>query len=193
MKNWIPSTSKSVDKLHVHDNSTICQRGWRFLQPLENPHPPALRPARSSARHCCREGASRVEPRERGGMLDLLVSPQCRRSRPSAGARTPPPWLPTRHRRSPGTPRLPPLPTQAAPVTARRPACHRPAGPARRRSREVSHSLLATRLMLAQCRSWIGWGDESGWWAYRAGWWEPGWFGLASWWAGWVGWVLGVE
>jgi len=108
-------------------------------------------------------------------------------------SRTPPPWFPTRHRRSPGTPRLPPLPTQAAPVTARQPACPRPAGPARCRSREVSHSLLAARLMLAQCRSWIGWGDESGWWAYRAGWWEPGWFGLASWWAGWVGWVLGVE
>ena len=121
-KNWIPSTSKSVDKLHVHDNSTICRRGWRFLQPLENPHPPALRPARSSARHCCREGASRVEPRERGECSICLLGPD-------AAAHDLVPVLANTAAVAPDSP--PPLPGHAAPAATphasrarhRSPAC----------------------------------------------------------------------
>ena len=137
--------------------------------------------------------------RERwGGVLDLLVSPQCRRSRPSAGARerrrrgsrlaTAAPWARRACRHSPRKPRPSPLVGLRATALL----APRAVDPGRSRTRRSPRSARSW-LMLAQCRSWIGWGDKSGWWAYRAGWWEPGWFGLASWWAGWVGWVLGVE
>jgi len=130
-------------------------------------------------------------------VLDLLVSPRCRRTRPSTGAcerrrrgsrlATAAPRARRACRHSPRKPRPSPLAGLRATTLL---------APVRRRSRKVSHSpLTALRALAAHARPTqkLDWGDESGWWAYRAGWWEPGCFGLASWWAGWVGWVLGVE